>query len=57
MPLDESITVNPDILFVPLICFSPVSKQRIGYGGGYYDYYLNESAKAKRNMISIGIGL
>jgi 5-formyltetrahydrofolate cyclo-ligase len=33
-------TIFPGLVLVPLMCFNPLTKQRIGYGGGYYDEYI-----------------
>ena len=45
--------VHPDVLFVPLVGFDE-RLYRLGYGGGYYDRYLNKLKKIK-NFISIGL--
>ena len=45
--------VHPDVLFVPLVGFDE-RLYRLGYGGGYYDRYLNKLEKIK-NFISIGL--
>ena len=45
--------VHPDILFVPLVGFDD-RLYRLGYGGGYYDRYLNKLGKIK-NFTSIGL--
>ncbi len=45
--------VYPDILFVPLVGFDD-RLYRLGYGGGYYDRYLNKLGKIK-NFTSIGL--
>ena len=45
--------VHPDILFVPLVGFDD-RLYRLGYGGGYYNRYLNKLEKIK-NFISIGL--
>ena len=42
----------PDILFVPLVAFDS-KLYRIGYGGGYYDRYLDRLQK-KKKLLSIG---
>ncbi|KAM3141370.1 hypothetical protein pb186bvf_006488 [Paramecium bursaria] len=39
--------------FVPLLAFDPITKHRLGYGGGYYDRYIK---KYRRNCIFIGVG-
>ena len=41
---------------VPLTCFNPKSKQRIGYGGGFYDLYIETIRKQNIPPIFIGIG-
>lgn len=46
--LDESIE-EPDLILVPGFCFDK-DFYRIGYGGGYYDYYL-----AKTSSPSLGL--
>ena len=45
--------VYPDILLVPLVAFDK-DLNRIGYGGGYYDRFINRLKKKKRIFI-IGI--
>ena len=50
-PIERRL-VLPNILFVPLVAFDN-RLFRIGYGGGYYDRYLNKYKK-KRNICSIG---
>ena len=35
-PLDSALSVEPDLLFLPLACFDREG-HRIGYGAGYYD--------------------
>ena len=45
--------VYPDILLVPLVAFDN-KKFRLGYGGGYYDRYLEKLKKIK-NFLSIGL--
>ena len=47
-----STEVYPDILLVPIVAFDRL-KYRVGYGGGYYDRYLDKISKIK-NYLSIG---
>ena len=50
-PVSKKI-IYPDILLIPLVAFDK-NRNRLGYGGGYYDRYL---AKFKKNkIIKIGI--
>ena len=44
----------PDILFVPLVAYDS-NLNRLGYGGGFYDRYIEKIEKIK-NVIKIGIG-
>jgi len=39
--------VYPDILFVPIVAFDKY-KNRIGYGGGFYDRYIEKISKIKK---------
>ena len=43
----------PDILLVPLLAFDK-NFNRIGYGGGFYDRYINRLKKIKK-IITIGV--
>jgi len=45
--------VYPDILLVPLVAFSK-NKFRLGYGGGYYDRYIQKIKKIKK-ILTIGM--
>ena len=49
----RSKIVYPDILIVPILGFDK-QKFRLGYGGGFYDRYLNKLNK-KKKFLSIGI--
>ena len=45
--------VYPDILLVPLVAFNKY-KFRLGYGGGYYDRYIQKMKKIKK-IFTIGL--
>ena len=42
----------PNVLLVPLVAFDK-HKYRIGYGGGYYDRYI-EKVKKNKKLLTIG---
>lgn len=44
----------PDIMLVPLIAFDK-TKNRLGYGKGFYDRFLNKFLKVKKKITTIGI--
>lgn len=44
----------PDIMFLPLLAFDNLNN-RLGYGKGYYDSYLNKYLKKNKNIITIGV--
>ena len=44
----------PDIILVPLLAFDQ-KKNRLGYGNGFYDRYLNKSIKLQKNILTIGV--
>ena len=45
--------INPDVLLVPLIAFDKYN-YRLGYGGGYYDRYIEKLSNLK-NVLTVGI--
>ena len=45
-------TVYPDILLVPLVAYDR-DRNRIGYGGGFYDRYIKKIKKVKK-VLTIG---
>ena len=45
--------IVPDLIFVPLVAFDK-KLYRIGYGGGYYDRYI-EKFSNKKNLFKVGI--
>ncbi len=48
----SKIIKYPDVLLVPLVAFDK-NFNRIGYGGGFYDRYINKTRKRKK-MLTIG---
>ncbi len=55
-PSKEAKLVEPDVVFVPLLAFDE-SGHRLGYGGGYYDKYLQRLKSEAKNRKTIFIGL
>ena len=51
-PLETEI-IYPDILLVPLVAYD-ISLNRLGYGGGYYDRYIEKIEKIKK-VTKIGL--
>ena len=49
----SNVKKYPNILLVPLVAFDK-DLNRIGYGGGFYDRYINKIKKRKK-IISIGL--
>ena len=53
IPEPEQIKkVFPNIILVPLVAFD-TRLYRLGYGGGYYDRYIDKVSK-KKNLLKIG---
>ena len=50
---DTANRVYPDILFVPLVAFDK-ELNRLGYGGGFYDRYIQKSSKIKK-IVKVGL--
>ena len=53
-PIKKNL-VYPEILLIPLVAFDK-KLNRLGYGGGYYDRYI-EKISNKKNVLKIGLGL
>ena len=53
-PNSFSKQVIPNVMLVPLLAFDD-KKNRLGYGGGYYDKYLNKYIKKNKSLLTIGI--
>jgi 5-formyltetrahydrofolate cyclo-ligase len=52
-PIKSKINI-PDVMIVPLLVFDKY-KNRLGYGKGFYDRYLNRYLKNFRNILTIGV--
>ena len=50
-PISKKVK-HPDVLLVPLVAFDK-NFNRIGYGGGFYDRYINKIRKRKK-VLTIG---
>ena len=50
---ETTIRVYPDILFVPLVAFDE-ELNRLGYGGGFYDRYIQKLSKIKK-VVKVGL--
>ena len=46
--------IVPNIVLVPLLAFDK-HKNRIGYGKGFYDKYLNKYLKIYKNILTVGV--
>ena len=46
--------IYPDIIFIPLVAYDN-DLNRLGYGGGFYDRYLQKIEKIKK-ILKIGLG-
>tara|TARA_B100000780_G_scaffold264512_1_gene219223 strand:+ start:104 stop:658 length:555 start_codon:yes stop_codon:yes gene_type:complete len=49
-----SKSIIPKFMLVPLLAFDN-NKNRLGYGKGFYDKFLNKFLKTKKKIITIGI--
>ena len=50
----SSKKIYPDVIFVPLVAYDH-DLNRLGYGGGFYDRYLEKISKLKK-IFKIGLG-
>ena len=53
-PAFISKPIIPNIMLVPLLAYDD-NKNRLGYGGGFYDRYLNKYFSTHRDILTIGI--
>ncbi len=52
--LQEIASDEIDIIFIPLLCFDKQGN-RLGYGGGYYDKFLNKYLSLNKSILTIGV--
>lgn len=52
-PIKSKLSI-PNIMLVPLLAFDK-NKNRLGYGKGFYDHYLNKYLKNLKNILTIGV--
>tara|TARA_B100000941_G_C28363656_1_gene478397 strand:- start:287 stop:841 length:555 start_codon:yes stop_codon:yes gene_type:complete len=50
----KSKKILPDIILVPLLVYDK-NKNRIGYGKGFYDRYLNKFIRFHKKIITVGV--
>ena len=53
-PIETQKSFFPDVVLVPLLAFDN-NKNRLGYGRGYYDRYLNNLKKLNKKIEAIGV--
>ena len=53
-PYKLSSRVIPDVILVPLLAYDN-QKNRLGYGKGYYDKFLNKYLKKNNKILTIGV--
>ena len=53
-PVLLSKRIVPDVMLVPLLAYDS-QNNRLGYGGGFYDRYLNKYLKRHNNILTVGI--
>ena len=53
-PFETQKSYLPDIVLVPLLAFDK-NKNRLGYGKGFYDKYLNNLKRLNKKIEAIGI--
>ncbi len=50
----SSQKIYPKVILVPLLAFD-IKKNRIGYGGGYYDKFLKTYIKRYKKTLTVGV--
>ena len=54
-PGDKNSVITPSVLFMPLLAFDD-NGNRLGYGGGYYDKYIEKLENNENSLVKIGVG-
>ena len=54
-PNQKNKIVYPSVLFMPLLAFDEKGN-RLGYGGGYYDKYIEAHDAENMHLLKIGVG-
>ena len=49
------LKITPSILIIPIVAFD-TKLNRLGYGGGFYDRFINKTEKIKK-ILKIGLAL
>ena len=52
-PIKSKLSI-PNIMLVPLLAFDK-NKNRLGYGKGFYDRYLNKYLNNVKNILTVGV--
>ena len=52
-PIQSDIII-PNIIIVPILAFDK-NKNRLGYGKGFYDKYLNKYVKKNKDILTVGV--
>ena len=50
----ESKEIIPSLVLLPLLAYDK-NKNRIGYGKGFYDKFLNKFLKTRKKILTIGV--
>tara|TARA_B100000941_G_scaffold276520_1_gene239250 strand:+ start:786 stop:1334 length:549 start_codon:yes stop_codon:yes gene_type:complete len=50
----KSVNVIPSLILVPLLAFDE-DKNRLGYGKGFYDKFLNKYLKINKKILTVGV--
>ncbi len=53
-PTEKKMQVVPDIILVPLLAYDS-QLNRLGYGGGFYDRYLNKYLSTYKQIVTVGV--